>query len=65
MIKCAFCEQQLVCNTCGKPFRPRQSETHVAVYQPDMAIFCTECQQRLVCKACGFIYGEEEESLEE
>jgi hypothetical protein len=36
-------------------------ETHVAVYQPDMAISCQECHTLLVCKACGYAYGEEEE----
>jgi DNA-directed RNA polymerase subunit RPC12/RpoP len=58
MLKCSFCEQTLACNHCGKPFRPRQSETHVAAYQPDMEIYCPECQHKLVCKACGFVYGE-------
>jgi hypothetical protein len=60
MIKCSFCEQPLVCNHCGKSFRPRHGETHVAVYQPDMEISCPECQHRLVCRACGFVYGETE-----
>jgi hypothetical protein len=61
MIKCSFCERPLACKSCGKPFQPRHSETHVAVYQPDMAISCPECQKLLVCKWCGFAYGEEEE----
>jgi hypothetical protein len=64
MIHCSFCEEPLVCKGCGKPFRPRQSDTHVAVYQPDMTISCPECQQLLICRSCGFVYGgdEEEES---
>jgi hypothetical protein len=61
MIKCSFCEQPLVCRACGRPFHPRRSETHVGVYQPDMAIACPECQKPLVCKACGFAFGVEEE----
>jgi hypothetical protein len=60
MIKCSFCEQPLICKSCGRPFQPRQSATHIAVYQPDMAISCPECQELLVCKACGFAYGEDE-----
>ncbi len=64
MLKCSFCDQALLCKTCGKPFRPRRSETHVAVYQPDMEIFCPECEHQLVCKACGFVYGGEEDDDE-
>jgi DNA-directed RNA polymerase subunit RPC12/RpoP len=61
MIKCSFCEHPLQCNHCGKPFRPRRGDTHVAVYQPDMEVNCPECQHKLICKACGFVYGGEEE----
>jgi hypothetical protein len=64
MLKCGFCEQALACTHCGKPFRPRQQETHLAVYQPDMEIFCPECQHQLVCKACGLIYGGTEDEDE-
>jgi hypothetical protein len=64
MIKCSFCEQPLVCKSCGRVFHPRRGETHVAVYQPDMSISCPECQKQLICKACGFAYGEDEESSE-
>ena len=60
MIKCSFCEQPLACAACGKPFVPRSSEVHAAVYQADMAISCPECEEQLVCKACGFVYGGEE-----
>jgi hypothetical protein len=65
MIKCSFCEQTLVCKACHKPFHPRRGETHVGVYQPDMAIACPECQKTLVCQACGYSYGREEESEED
>jgi hypothetical protein len=61
MIKCSFCEQPLVCKACGKAFQPRSGETHLGVYQPDVAVSCPECQKPLVCKACGFVYGETEE----
>jgi hypothetical protein len=58
MTKCSFCEQPLVCRNCRRPFLPRHGETHVAVYQPDMAVSCPECQKTLVCKNCGYVYGE-------
>jgi hypothetical protein len=61
MIKCSFCEGPLVCKSCNRPFHPREGETHVAVYQPDMEIYCPDCQKLLVCKACGFVYGDEKE----
>jgi hypothetical protein len=60
MIKCSFCEQPLVCKACHRPFRPRQGETHVGTYQPDMEVSCPECQRVLACEACGFVYGEGE-----
>lgn len=60
-MKCSFCEQPLICKSCGRPFHPRGSEGHVAVYQPDMIVYCPECKAMLVCKSCGYAYGEEEE----
>ena len=36
------------------------AETHVGIYQPDMAIACPACHQPLVCKTCGFAYGGDE-----
>jgi hypothetical protein len=60
-MKCSFCEQPLVCKSCGRPVLPRSREGHVAVYQPDMEVSCPECQEVLVCKACGYVYGEGEE----
>jgi hypothetical protein len=65
MIHCSFCEQPLVCKACSRPFQPRRGETHVAVYQPDMAISCPECQALLACKVCGFVYGEDEDQGKE
>jgi hypothetical protein len=65
MMKCSFCEQPLVCKACGRAFHPRRGETHVGVYQPDMAILCPECQKPLACKACGYVYGEDEEDEKE
>lgn len=60
MIKCSFCEQPLACKSCHQPFRASRSETHVAVYQPDMEVLCPACQEVLVCKNCGYLYGAEE-----
>ena len=60
-MKCSFCDLPLACKACGKPFRPRQHETLVATYQPDMEISCPECQAVLQCKTCGYVYGEQEE----
>lgn len=59
-MKCSFCEQQLMCKNCRRPFKPRDPEHHVAVFQPDMHIVCPECQKVLICKACGFVYGQAE-----
>jgi hypothetical protein len=64
MIRCAFCEQPLVCKNCGRSVRPHQSETHIGIYQADMAVSCPECHELLVCKFCGFTYGEEDEEPE-
>jgi hypothetical protein len=61
VIKCSFCEQPLVCKACGRPFQPRRNETHLGVYQPDVAVSCPECHKPLACKACGFLYGGTEE----
>jgi hypothetical protein len=63
-MKCSFCEQPLVCKTCGKAFVPRRAETHQGTFQPDTQVSCPECQKVLVCKACGFVYGEEEKDEE-
>jgi hypothetical protein len=60
MIKCSFCEQPLVCEACHRPVQPRHGETHVGLYQPDMAVSCPDCQELLVCRNCGFAYGEED-----
>ncbi len=60
MMKCSFCEQPLVCKSCGHPFHARTGETHVGVYQPDVEVTCQQCQKVLVCKSCGFVYGEDE-----
>ena len=60
MIKCSFCEQPLICKSCHRPFQPRQGESHLGVYQPEMEVNCPECQKVLVCKNCGFIYGADE-----
>lgn len=59
-MKCSFCEQPLACQQCGKPFQPRRSETHLAIYQPDMEISCPECQNVLICKMCGYVFGADE-----
>jgi hypothetical protein len=64
MIKCCFCEQPLVCRECRRPFTPRSGETHLGVYQPDVAVACPECQKTLACKACGYVYGESDKSDE-
>ncbi|HZU38280.1 MAG TPA: hypothetical protein VFA18_20315 [Gemmataceae bacterium] len=64
MMKCSFCEQPLVCNTCGKPFQPRRGETHLGVYQADTAVSCPECHALLVCRGCGYAYGEDEQKEE-
>jgi hypothetical protein len=63
-MKCSFCDQPLVCKTCNRPFHPRQSEPHLAAYQPDMRVSCPECHKVLVCKQCGYVYGEEEDEAE-
>jgi hypothetical protein len=60
-MKCCFCEQPLVCKSCGKPFHARRSETHVGLYQPDVEVSCPECQEVMVCKVCGFRFGAEED----
>ena len=62
VIKCSFCELPLACKACGKPFQPRSSEAHIAVYQPDMQVSCPECGKMLTCRECGFVYGEEEDN---
>ena len=64
-MKCSFCEMPLACKACGKPFKPRQRETLTAVYQPDMQIGCPECQAVLTCKWCGYVYGEEDDKVDE
>ncbi len=65
MLKCSFCGETLVCRACGKPFRPARRETHLGIYQPDVAVSCPECQKLLVCKLCGYAYGEEEKDEQE
>jgi hypothetical protein len=60
-MKCSFCEQPLVCKSCRAPYKPRSSEAHVAVFQPDMEILCPTCQEILSCQACGYVYGATDE----
>lgn len=64
-VKCSFCEATLVCKHCGKPFRPRQAASHLAIYQRDMQVSCPECQQVLVCKGCNYVYGDPDEEEED
>ncbi len=64
-MKCSFCEQPLVCKSCGRPFHPPKGETHVAVYQPDTEVSCPQCQQVLACRACGYVYGDAEAQAKE
>jgi hypothetical protein len=64
-MKCSFCEQPLVCQSCKQPVRPQRGEAHVAVYQPDMEVLCPGCQKVLVCQACGYVYGGTEEDDED
>jgi hypothetical protein len=58
MVKCSFCEHSLACRSCGQPFRAGRPDTHLGVYQPDVAVSCPGCHKLLVCKLCGFAYGE-------
>jgi DNA-directed RNA polymerase subunit RPC12/RpoP len=60
-MKCSFCEEPLICKSCGKAFRPQRGETHLAVFQPDMEVKCPECAKVLICKMCGYVFGEVEE----
>jgi DNA-directed RNA polymerase subunit RPC12/RpoP len=60
-MKCSFCDQPLICKSCGRPFRPLRGETHLAAFQPDMEVKCPECKEVLACKLCGFVFGEVEE----
>lgn len=64
-MKCSFCDQPLMCQSCNRPFRPRASGSHLAAYQPDMQVACPECHEVLACKQCGYVYGEEEGETEE
>ncbi|MCI0458130.1 MAG: hypothetical protein L0Z62_14295 [Gemmataceae bacterium] len=63
-MKCSFCEQPLVCQSCRRPFHPRSSEAHLGAFQPDTQVACPECQKVLICAACGFVYGETSDSEE-
>ncbi|MFN4260769.1 MAG: hypothetical protein ACK4RK_15840 [Gemmataceae bacterium] len=47
-----------MCKSCQQPFRPKSSDHHIGVYQPDMIVYCPECHKVLVCRGCGFVYGE-------
>jgi len=63
-MKCSFCDAALQCKACGQLFRPKDANTHRAIYQPDMQIYCPACRALLKCKWCGFVYGEEDEEPE-
>jgi hypothetical protein len=61
-MKCSFCERPLTCKACGQDYQPRNAQTHLATYQPDMEVICPACQALLVCKWCGFVYGDPDEN---
>jgi len=64
MIKCSFCENQLVCKSCSKPVHPPTDSAHLSIYQPDVSVACPECHKLLVCKTCGYVYAEQDDKEE-
>jgi hypothetical protein len=55
-MKCAYCEQPLVCDACGAAFEPADAAQYEAVGSGEEAVSCPTCEALLVCHWCKTPY---------
>jgi hypothetical protein len=61
-MKCCNCDQLLVRDSCGTPYRPASAADHQRLYQPECPVLCPACEEVLRCRRCGAVYsGADEE----
>ena len=56
MVKCAYCENPLICDNCQAEYVPASEEHYQALSQPDTPLACPECEEVLVCHWCKTPY---------
>ena len=56
MTACAYCEQPLICESCGASYVPPTRDQYEALSHRDEASLCPECGEVLVCHWCKSAY---------
>jgi len=56
-MKCAFCENPLICEACGAEFVATTPELYDAISRCDETVPCPACEALLVCHWCKTPYG--------
>jgi hypothetical protein len=65
-MKCAYCENLLVCEACGAEFVAATPEAYEAVVTCNEAVICPACETMLVCHWCKTPYdGQAEDDQEQ
>ncbi len=59
MVKCAYCENPLVCDACEAEYAPPDVEQYDALSQRDAVVYCPACEAVLVCHWCKTPYEAE------
>lgn len=58
-MRCVYCENPLLCETCDTEFEPVTQEQYEALTRREVPVFCAVCEQILVCRWCKFPYDGE------
>ena len=61
-MKCAYCENPLICEDCGVTFLTNTPESYEAISRCEEAIFCPNCEALLTCHWCKTPYDGETEA---
>jgi hypothetical protein len=56
MISCAYCDHELICDTCQVEYRPPSQEHYEALSHGEDVILCPDCERVLVCHWCKTPY---------
>ena len=56
-MKCAFCENPLICDACGAEFVAATPELFDAISRCEETVLCPACEALLVCHWCKTPYG--------
>ncbi len=53
---CAFCERDLICESCQAPYEPPTAQAYAALSEREVAISCPACEEVLTCHWCKTPY---------